>query len=360
VTDAASAAGARVRDSRAVAVAARYRWPLFALLVALSVWNDAHAVPLDVLVFQRAGRHLLSGAWRTTFADPSLQAGPVFLAVYGALRSQLAVSLVVQPLTVAGLVLTVRRARRALGLGPDARAELIAGVVLLALQVPSGAYLDGHPAQVLLPLLWVHAALDAREGRPVRAGLLLALGANVETWALLGVPVLLWLPAWRQRVASVAVAAVAAVAPLLPFLLLGTVRTQEYVWRVEPGVPVAPLVGPTFPWWLRLAQALAAAGAGALAWRLLRRLPEAVWAVPLAVVVVRLLLDPILYGYYWLAANALATVAAGVATRRAWPALLGAYAVLLEPLVGVWAAVCLCLAGLALTALPRVSGRPSP
>jgi hypothetical protein len=339
--------GARVRDARVVAFAARWRWPLLAVLVLLSVANDRHAEPLDVTYFRHAGEHLMSGRWRTTFADPGLQAGPLFVAVYGALsRLHLSVSLLVQPLALFAVVLTVRRARRVLGLGEDPRAELLAGLVLLALQVPSGAYLNGHPAQVLLPVLWVHAALDAREDRPVRAGLLLALGAAIETWALLGVPVLLALPSWRRRALATATATVGAVATVVPFA--GEYASQRLVWHVSAGAPVAHLLGTgaAFPWWLRLVQAVAAVGAGgALAYRL-REMPEAVWAVPLAVVAVRLLLDPVEYDYYWIAAQTLAAVAAGIATRRAWPALLAAYVVVVEPLLGVVATVVLCLVGL--------------
>jgi hypothetical protein len=350
--------GARVRDSRVVAFAARWRWPLLAVLVLLSVANDRHAEPLDVTYFRHAGEHLLSGRWRTTFADPGLQAGPLFVAVYGALsRLHFSVSLVVQPLALFAVVLTVRRARRVLGLGEDARAELLAGLVLLALQVPSGAYLNGHPAQVLLPVLWVHAALDAREDRVVRAGLLLALGAAIETWALLGVPVLLALPSWRRRALATATAAVGAAATVAPFG--GEYASQRLVWHVSAGAPVAHLLGTgaAFPWWLRLVQAAAAVGAGAAVWWRIREESAAVWAVPLAVVAVRLLLDPVEYDYYWIAAQTLAAVAAGVATRRAWPALLAAYVVVVEPLLGVVATVVLCLVGLSGTRGRSATGR---
>jgi hypothetical protein len=320
--------GARVRDSRIVAFAARWRWPLLALLVLLSVANDRHAEPLDVAYFRHAGEHLLSGRWRTTFADPGLQAGPLFLAVYGALsRLHLSVSLVVQPLTLFAVVLTVRRARRVLGLGEDGRTELLAGVVLLALQVPSGAYLNGHPAQVLLPVL--------------------------------GVPVLLALPSWRRRALACGTAALGAVATVAAFA--GEYASQRLVWHVSDGAPVAHLLGTgaAFPWWLRLLQAVAAVAAGAVLHYRLRDVPERAWAVPLAVVAVRLLLDPVTYDYYWIAAQTLAAVAAGVATRRAWPALAAAYVVVVQPLLGVVATVVLCLLGLSGTRGRSATGRGS-
>ncbi len=57
---------------------------------------------------------------------------------------------------------------------------------------------------------------------------------------------------------------------------------------------------------MRVGQGLAALGVGVgLAWPL-RRTMHAVWLGPLAVVVVRLALDPVRYPWYWLALETLA------------------------------------------------------
>ena len=61
---------------------------------------------------------------------------------------------------------------------------------------------------------------------------------------------------------------------------------------------------------MRLLQGLAAVGAGAvLAWPLRRSL-HAVWVGPLAVVTMRLVLDPVRYPWYWLAMETLALLGA--------------------------------------------------
>jgi hypothetical protein len=68
--------------------------------------------------------------------------------------------------------------------------------------------------------------------------------------------------------------------------------------------------GSDFPWGLRLLQgavALIVGGALALA---LRRTDRAIWAVPLGIVAVRVLLDPTLYSWYWLGLETLALVGA--------------------------------------------------
>jgi hypothetical protein len=61
---------------------------------------------------------------------------------------------------------------------------------------------------------------------------------------------------------------------------------------------------------MRLAQGLAALGAGAaVAWTL-RRTTHAVWLGPLTVVAVRMALDPVRYPWYWLAVQTLVLLGA--------------------------------------------------
>jgi hypothetical protein len=176
-----------------------------------------------------------------------------------------------------------------------------------------GVYEAGHPADALLPLLWVVAAVDARRGRTFRPALLVGLGAGFETWGVLGLAVLVL----RPRAAAAAVAV--AVLLFAPFVLAGHFAAHEFMWTITGhsllGHVVAP--GTAFGWPLRLLQGAAALGAGAaLAWRL-RRTAHAVWLVPLSVVAVRLLLDPLDSDYYFvgLATPALVGLAL-LASRR--------------------------------------------
>jgi len=88
----------------------------------------------------------------------------------------------------------------------------------------------------------------------------------------------------------------------------------DHEWRVTSGTLVGLVVGPGahFSWIPRLAQAsLAVAGGAALALAL-RRNVHALWLVPLAVALVRLLLDPVSFGWYWLEVEALVLVGAGL------------------------------------------------
>jgi hypothetical protein len=83
---------------------------------------------------------------------------------------------------------------------------------------------------------------------------------------------------------------------------------------VTPGTLAGLVVGPGahFGWPLRVAQASLAIGAGAAVAFGLRRSVHSLWLVPLAVVLVRLLLDPVSFGWYWLEVEALVLVGAGL------------------------------------------------
>jgi hypothetical protein len=86
----------------------------------------------------------------------------------------------------------------------------------------------------------------------------------------------------------------------LPFVLGGHFAMGSFSWNVNPQTFLSLLVTPgvEFGWSLRLLQAAFALSAGVGVARLLRDSPHALWAVPLAVVAVRLLLDPFFLRYY--------------------------------------------------------------
>ena len=245
----------------------------------------------------------LPGDWAGLFADPDLQVGPVQLLLFRLGDVAGLLPLLVQ----VGVAALLWAATGRLLTGRNPRARLAVGLAAVALGLIYGAYQDGHPAQVVVPLLWVLAGLEARAGRTVRAGALVGLSAGFETWGLLGVVVFVLAPRGRAALAGI-VAEVSLVAGLyMPFVLAGQFRMFDYHWQVNGDTLLSLVVQPgtAFTWPMRLLQGLAAVAVGAaLAWPL-RRTMHAVWLAPLAVVVVRLALDPVRYPWYWLALETL-------------------------------------------------------
>jgi hypothetical protein len=266
----------------------------------------------DLKYFVHKGEQLLSGSWTDTFADPSLQSGPLQLAVVGGVRNFTALAFLVE-LGVAALLLHV------LGrLGAGDRVRLLVGVLAVAGGLTHGAFVDGHPAQAFVPLLWVLAGIWVREERALSAGALIGLSAGLELWGVLGAPVLLLHPRFRRAVAGVLVETAVVVSLLAPFVVAGTFRMFEYEWHVSTGTLLSLLVEPgtDFGWPLRMLQSALALGAGGAIAIALRRSAHAVWCAPLGVVVVRLLLDPLSFGWYWLAAESLVLVGAALVLRE--------------------------------------------
>jgi len=274
---------------------------LFAAAVALFVHPaDTGDLAFFVHTSQKA-------AW-DWFADPSVQVGPVQLLAFriGDLAGVLA--LVVQ-LTAAALF-WVTSGRLLAGRDPWIRFAVCMAAVALGLTY--GAYQDGHPAQMIVPLLWVLAGCDAREGRTVRAGALVGLSAGLEVWGVLGAVVFVLGPRSRAAFRGLLTEIGVAAALFLPFVAAGEFRMLDFHWSVNGdtllGLIVAP--GTHFTWPMRLVQGLAALGAGTLvAWKL-RRTTHAVWLAPLTVVAARMALDPVRYPWYWLAVQTLVLLGA--------------------------------------------------
>jgi hypothetical protein len=278
---------------------------------ALTVGADTGDLPF----FVHAADDLFTRDWAQAYANPDLQIGPVqlvLLAVADAVAgvpslSTFTLLAFVVPLGVTALFLLVLRR-----LLPERRPLLLltASAVFAGLGLPAAAYLDGHMAQAVVPLLWVLAALRAREGRVAAAGALVGLSAGFELWGMLGVIVLLLAPRFRDAAAGAVVQVAVAAALFAPFALAGELRMFDYHWVVNSDTLLSLVVEPgtDFTWWMRLAQGGTALAVGAaLAWPLRRSL-HAVWLAPLAVVAVRLALDPVRYRWYWLALETLAVV----------------------------------------------------
>jgi hypothetical protein len=247
----------------------------------------------DTHLFVSAGRTLLSDRWRDAFSSPTVQAGPLQLAFFGSVgRSQVALALVLATATVLLLLVAARTAG-------VTNPVLLGGVGLLGV-VFGLTRAGGHPADAMLPLIWILAAVDARHGHARRAGFLVGLSAGLETWGILGVAVLALAPRRREAAVGTVAAAGTALALFLPFVLGGHFSMLSFEWRVSPPSPLSLFLpaGTPFGWSLRLAQGAAAVSAGAAVARLLRHSEHALWVVPLAIVAARLLLDPLLIPYY--------------------------------------------------------------
>jgi hypothetical protein len=299
------------------------------LLPVLAAAAIALAVPPgdtgDLAYFVHASERLFSGEWASTYADPSLQVGPLQLLLFGAadlLGGALGVStarLIALVVGVGVAALFVLVASRLLAPREDRVVLLAAGLAPVALGLTFDAFRDGHPAQVVVPLLWVLAGLEARAGRAWLAGALVGLSAGFELWGLLGVAVLVAAPRVAVALRAAAGAVLLAAALVAPFAL-SDFAMFEYRWVVNGDTLLSLLVEPgtEFTWPLRLLQGAAALlVGGALTWHL-RRTAAALWAGPLAVVTMRLALDPVRYPWYWLALETLVLVGAVQLVATLW------------------------------------------
>jgi hypothetical protein len=271
-------------------------WLLPAVLAAV-VAPFARGDGGDSPLFVAAGRTLLSSHWREAFANSSVQAGPLQLALFGSVGRSAAVLSVVVGVGVAVLVVA---AARSAGV-TSSRLLGLTGLAAVVTGLTVNAFEAGHPADAVLPLVWVLAAAEARRGRVARAGVLVGLGAGLETWSVLGLAVLVLAPRGREAVRGVVVGACITAALFLPFVAGGRFEMLSYTWNVSQGSLISFVVAPGthVGWALRLAQGAAALGAGLGAARLARRSVHAIWLVPLAVVLARLALDPLDNGYYF-------------------------------------------------------------
>jgi hypothetical protein len=267
--------------------------------------HDRRADAGDLLYFVHRGERLLSVHWASVYADRELQAGPLQLVLAGVARSTEVLAFVVEIGVAALLLLTLGR------LGVAARWRLLAGLAAVAVGLVHGAFVEGHPAEVITPLLWVLAATEARRGRGVRAGTLVGVSAGLELWGLLGAAVLFLAPRVREATRGVLVAVVLVALQLAPFVAFGDVRMFEYRWRVSSDTLIGFVLpaGTHFGWPLRLLQAGVACGLGTVLARRLRSV-HAVWLVPLTVALARIALDPLAYGWYWLEVESIVLVGA--------------------------------------------------
>ena len=268
----------------------------------------------DSYRFVDAGLTLLSSHWSHAFSSKYVQAGPLQLLLFGSIgRSATALAV----LLALGTTVLLLATAEAVGVKKPAVFTAL-GLLAVAIGFTRVGYRWGHPADAMLPLVWALAAVDARRGHVVRAGVLIGLTAGLETWGILGVAVLALTPRWRDAGRGTLAAAAVSAVLFLPFVLGGHFAMATYHWPVRhPSFMSLFLAnGTAFGWPLRLLQAFAAVTAGIVVARLLRQSPHALWVVPVAVVVIRLLLDPLLLPYYWAAVEGPVFVGAALFVSR--------------------------------------------
>jgi hypothetical protein len=267
---------------------------------AVSGWLLHDTSMSDAGGFANAGRLMVSPAWRHTYDDPWVQAGPFELLICLACRALGATPRGVSiAMNLMGAVALLGVARHVLGRRWNSLLFVGSGALVL------GVILDlaeiGHPSELFIALTWLLAARAARRDQLLVAGVLLGASAGFETWGLLGAPVLFLLPRFRQTVSAGVVALVVAGSIYTPFALGGDFHMFDMHWDIAGGIP-ARLFGEHshFTWPMRLAEAVLVVSFGsALALTLRRRTAAATWIVPAATSMCRIFLDPVRYGYYW-------------------------------------------------------------
>jgi hypothetical protein len=327
------------RTEVAAAIIRRIRPSALYSLALLPVMGVAayimHLTPGEYTLFGPAGFNLVTGHWNLVFVNPKVQAGPLELFPYGiakllGLHTVLGwfifYLLMLYAMTFLLSLVIFLPVTRPIGWLARYLPFLVLGVALLGAFLPTDI-VRGHPAESMIPMLWIVAACLSRERMFAAAGVVIALSAGFEVWGVLGVPVLFL--AARPRILRAAVAAIITVAVIyLPFVLTGTFRMFEYHWLVSLGT-LYRLIWPhlsAFPWTARLAQAVLALAAGWGAALATRKGVYGVWLVPMAIISVRFVFDPLLDFYYWMApaTMALCALAATLYLRKWIPAVISA------------------------------------
>jgi hypothetical protein len=308
----------------------RRGWPLWAVVTVVAAYLARADDPPDLLSFSERASSMLGGHLSKVYSGSWNQAGPVQLLAARLLligsstdRPVLAVELVIDFALLLSLRMTCRRS----GVTPGLE-FVLTGLTVVWLG-PAGLW-SGHPVEVAIPLLWLFGAHFATTGRWLRCGCLLGLAPLVAPWAVLAWPVAF--VARRGGVRAIGIAILVALAGYLPFVLSGHFGLFTNSWLVNPHTLVH-LLAPDlvhFSWGMRLGQGAVAGIACFLVARWSRGDVDAVWAAPLMAVLLRILLDPVVLGYYWVPAGLLVIAGAAAQPGRSGRdlAILGALAYL--------------------------------
>lgn len=325
--------------------------------------------PDDPVLLSDAGLKLLRGDISSVYADERVQVGPLGLLIYGfaGLLHELGLGLIMMLSVIASATYGAALwfCVKALGSSGEGVRRASAAVVVAVLAGLSWtAATSGHSTEGLVALLWVYAAFQIQKGRADRAGIALGIAVAIKLFAVLGLPMLLLFPSFRRQLQGFLSALLVSLIFWLPFFLAGPTNMFGFVWEIKPHAPLALLFEPLteFTWQLRVLQAGVICGFGALAAYASRRQRFSFLSVPLVLMGLRLLTDPLGYHYYILGPGSILLVGwaltIGSEVRASWLALPALYYAALIPFFlwgGVLLASWIILLSVALLATPAVS-----
>lgn len=271
-----------------------------AVAAGTALWglvSSRDRIDSDVYLFAWAGSRMLSVDALHTFHNSTVQAGPLELAIAslarGAGHGRAGFAIVLDLVCMAAIT-----AAAAWFLRGSISGLLVFCGGAFVLWLPGEGY-GGHPAELLIPVLWLLAADQARRGRVGWAGALVGLSGCLELWGVLGIAVLALSPDLRRASRGIALALGLPVASLLPFALGGDFNMFEYQWWTYAGPFALFFHGEPFTWYDRIAEGAVVVAVGVVVARGTRRTRESIWIVPAAIALVRIALDPVRNDYYW-------------------------------------------------------------
>ena len=302
----------------------KHRVAALVVLSAIRGWLDSFppVISRDLRLFSSAGRAILDGRLWDVYSAPEVQIGPVALIFYGlnslladtlGIRLEVGISIgVTVALTVLSLIV-MRMAWRSIQRQPTEGFELFFGLVIVLGGITFEAVSSAHASEAFIPLLWVTAALTMMQGHAGKAGAFLALAGLLKAWGVLGAPLLLLSPSMRKWLNGTSTMGGLTVLAYVPFILAGPLATLSFAWVVKPQSPLRVLIEPgtEFGWGYRSLQAFVIVTVGAIMTASGRGRAGTAWLVPLTMVGVRLLTDPLDYHYYILPIGVLGLIAAG-------------------------------------------------
>ena len=308
----------------------RYRLWLIGSVALLNAWLDAtgSAGDSDFFVLEPMARKLFSASWLHALDKAWIQVGPLGLLWPAAndaaheitgVGAELLFSATVYLGVTLGSVALVRALYRGFGSEVPGWVELFVGLAVIVAGVGWVTVSSGQPFEVLVGVLWIWVAAVAVRDRPLVAGALLGIACAIKLSAALGLPLLLLVPGNLRKLGATGTAAIVALALYSPFFLWGDAGTFDFTWSVSNNSVVSFFVeaGSTFTWEMRLVQSTVVIGVGAAAALALRRSRHVLWASPFAIATLRVVTDPLSFGYYWLAAEIIAVAGIALLFRTA-------------------------------------------